>query len=250
MRSRSDWATGRLIQSPVSKPHPDTKEVTCSKRSSSASMRSERGSFSLPIRARSLPTSCGASKSRAMIRCTQKSANSIAQARASGEVLFASWEIRRRYSQEELEAAEALRVIISSAFEPVGEECGTTYDAEPACPRCGVGRKQTSQLILDVRHVPRVDVTRSLAEEWIVSQRLGELFVDEEITGVRLCHRVFLAVQRLDQSARASTAAARSRARTRNRKGTVDARGIAGSLASAHCCRRDRLSRTTNALRH
>jgi hypothetical protein len=108
------------------------------------------------------------------------------EARAIDEVLFASWEIRREYSQQELEAAELLRLTITAAFEPVGEECGTVYDDRSACSHCGWGRVRTSELVLDLSRVPKADFARTLADEWIVSQHLAELFVDEGITGVEL----------------------------------------------------------------
>jgi hypothetical protein len=65
--------------------------------------------------------------------------------------------------------------------------CGTVYDDSTACPHCGAGRTQVSDLILDLRKAPRNrDLACTIADEWIVSQRLAELLVDAEMTGFEL----------------------------------------------------------------
>ena len=53
-----------------------------------------------------------------------------------------------RYTKAELLEAEALRLRITRAFEPVGESCGTVYDTSAVCPGCGAGRVQASDLHL------------------------------------------------------------------------------------------------------
>jgi hypothetical protein len=84
--------------------------------------------------------------------------------------------IRRRYSRNDLAAADAFSLAILGGFEPPGELCGTVYDEASACPRCGAGVIQVSGLRLDLRKAPRnKDIARTIADEWIVSQRLAKL---------------------------------------------------------------------------
>ena len=51
---------------------------------------------------------------------------------------FSSW-VTRRYAEKELAEAELLRLIITKAFEPVGDDCGTLYDESDVCPYAGRG---------------------------------------------------------------------------------------------------------------
>ncbi len=104
-----------------------------------------------------------------------------------GTRFFYGWEVKRRYTHKELEAAELFGLEITAVFEPTGEECGTIYDETTACPACGAGRTQLSELILDLRRAPKSKhIARTIADEWIVSQRLAELLVDARMTGFEL----------------------------------------------------------------
>jgi hypothetical protein len=101
--------------------------------------------------------------------------------------LYSSWDIRRRYSAKELEAAELLRLVPTCFFEPVGEDCGTIYDTSAACSICGAGRRQVSDLVLDTAQIPkRADVPLTIAGEWVLSRRLADLLEREHVTGVEL----------------------------------------------------------------
>jgi len=109
-----------------------------------------------------------------------------------------SWDVRRSYSRAELEQAEFIQFIPSGAFEPAGEDCGTSYDESTACPHCGAGRIQASLLALDLRrnqpehdiHTTTLrrgkDVARSIADEVVVSDRLATLFRGSEASGFEL----------------------------------------------------------------
>ena len=100
---------------------------------------------------------------------------------------FHGWDIRRQYTRQELAAATAFKLEITACFEPVGEACGTEYDDASACQMCGAGRLQTSDLRLDLRKAPKnKDIARTIADEWIISQRLAELLVDSGMTGFEL----------------------------------------------------------------
>lgn len=97
---------------------------------------------------------------------------------------FYGWEILRKYSREEINAASLFHWKITSIFEPAGEECGTSYDESTACPRCGAGAKQTTPLFLPEKRIPKSkDISRTIAGEIVVSRRVAELFARHEITG-------------------------------------------------------------------
>jgi hypothetical protein len=107
--------------------------------------------------------------------------------RTDDTFFFAGWAIHHRYSARELEAAELFLLRIDAVFEPVGEECGTVYDDSQACPKCGAGWKQVSDLVLDLRKAPKSKaIARTIADEVIVSQSLAEAIMDARITGVEL----------------------------------------------------------------
>jgi len=95
--------------------------------------------------------------------------------------------LRRIYERKELEEAEAFRLCITATFEPAGWETGTIYDTTRMCEKCGAGRIQISPLKLDLRAVPRgIDIARTIADEWIVSERLGKLMREKAMTGCDL----------------------------------------------------------------
>jgi hypothetical protein len=101
--------------------------------------------------------------------------------------LYYGWIIHHRYSPEELEAAELLRLIPTCFFEPEGEDCGTVYDESTACPICHAGRLQVSDLELNVRKIPkRADIAISIASEWVFSRRLAEAVEREGLSGIEL----------------------------------------------------------------
>jgi hypothetical protein len=103
------------------------------------------------------------------------------------DFFFLGWHIYREYTKQELSDATLLHLMITSTFEPAGEECGTVYDESSVCPYCKVGRKQTTYLFLDYRKIPKnKDIARTIADEWVISQRLAQLFMEHEITGCEL----------------------------------------------------------------
>ncbi len=105
---------------------------------------------------------------------------------SKGEFFFHGWDIRRRYTKEELAESPCFQLFISSMFEPSAEECGTKYDESTACAKCASGAAQISELRLDLRKVPKCNTLRTLADEWIVSQRLAEQMIDAGLTGFEL----------------------------------------------------------------
>jgi hypothetical protein len=102
-----------------------------------------------------------------------------------GRSLFTFWQVTRKYTSAEIEAAELFSMFIGATFEPAGEECGTQYDESCACSVCGAGAKQVSDLFLDLRKLPRgKNIARTIADEWIVSQRLTEILMFAQIRGL------------------------------------------------------------------
>lgn len=99
--------------------------------------------------------------------------------------VFGGWNITRKYTQKELATAELFQLKITAHFEPEGMACGTVYDESQLCPHCGVGRRLTGKLILDLSQVPKgKDFAQSIAgDEWIASARLAELFQANGMTG-------------------------------------------------------------------
>ncbi len=108
--------------------------------------------------------------------------------RKKGKFLFGGRTIRREYSTEELDSAELFRLIMTAMFEPAGEQCNTVYDESSACKHCRAGRRQVSELRLDLRRIPKgKDIAFTIArDEWVVSDRLATLMRAEGITGAEL----------------------------------------------------------------
>jgi hypothetical protein len=106
---------------------------------------------------------------------------------ARGDSFFLGWQIHRKYTNTELEAARLLHLTVTAAFEPTGEECGTVYDDHTACRYCGAGAKRVGPLILNLRRIPKgKDFCKTIGGELIVSSRAAELIVDKGLRGAIL----------------------------------------------------------------
>ena len=102
-----------------------------------------------------------------------------------GRPFYFGWDIRRRYSEKEIASASLFLLEITNRFEPAGEECGTVYDEGSACPICLSGARQLSPLILDTRRMPKGhEISATIAEEIVFSQRVANLLRREKITGI------------------------------------------------------------------
>ena len=100
---------------------------------------------------------------------------------------FAGWNIERCYTKAELSTARLFTLFVKTTFEPAGEECGTEYNELTACPKCGAGAAQVSDLRLDLRKVPKTrEIATTIAGEIVVSQRLAEKMIDAGLTGFEL----------------------------------------------------------------
>lgn len=117
------------------------------------------------------------------------------QFRSKGKPFFLGFSCRRTYSTDEIEAAELFLLKVPRAFEPAGEELGTTYDSALACPKCGTGERQTSELFLESTSIPgNTDIARTIAGEVVVSQRTRDVlktadFQTNALGAVRLANR-------------------------------------------------------------
>jgi hypothetical protein len=106
--------------------------------------------------------------------------------RSQGSFFFSSVTVQRKYTQRELDESELLTLVIDSMFEPAGEECGTVYDDAEACPLCHAPRRQVTDLMLDLRTVPRskraaVSIARN---EIVFAEPLARRILDEALTGI------------------------------------------------------------------
>ena len=96
------------------------------------------------------------------------------------------WRIDRKYTKDEIQQAEIFRLDwkASAVSNQGGEEDG--YDESSACSVCGAGRVQKSDLILNVRQLPkRKGFARTLSDEVLVSQEAAEVLLDHKLTGFR-----------------------------------------------------------------
>ncbi|WP_221313421.1 hypothetical protein [Granulicella aggregans] len=108
------------------------------------------------------------------------------QLRAERHFLYGGHFLCRKYKSSELEKAEFLTMWIAPSIREAGEDYGTVYDEETACPLCGSGAHQLSALFLNLNKISR---SRDLlgtdsAVEKVVSQRFLECVRDEELTGL------------------------------------------------------------------
>lgn len=104
--------------------------------------------------------------------------------RKRGDVFFTSWQIHRYYSQAELQSARLLKLVIRAYFEPTGSMCDTEYDESVACPYCGAGARQVSNLILNTRRIPKgKDIAQTIAGEIVVAPRLVQACREHGIQG-------------------------------------------------------------------
>jgi hypothetical protein len=104
--------------------------------------------------------------------------------RAAGNAptpMVADW---REYSPAELERAELFSARPTAGFEPPAEHFGDVYDYTDACHICRVGRRQVSDLTLDLAKAPRKDVAITIGMELVVSERFVELVEKERLTGL------------------------------------------------------------------
>lgn len=107
------------------------------------------------------------------------------------KAFFFGWEIKRKYSNKELDAATFLHMKIKATFEPAGEECGTLYDETVACEICGANRKQRGPLTLKQGSVPKKDIARTIAGEIVVSENFAIAFKQRSLKGILLESVVF-----------------------------------------------------------
>jgi hypothetical protein len=107
--------------------------------------------------------------------------------RARGEFFFFGTIVARRYSRQELAAAELFVIEAKRRMEPAGEECGTKYNEASACLACGGGADQTTPLFMNGNRIPNsLDYVQTIAGERIVSARVKEVVQRYSLSGADL----------------------------------------------------------------
>jgi hypothetical protein len=101
-----------------------------------------------------------------------------------GRGFFFGWEIKRKYSKEELGSTKIFNIKIKKIFEPTGEECGTLYDETAMCEICGANRTQIGALYLKRGKIPKVDIACTIGGELIVSQKFVETVKRRNLSGM------------------------------------------------------------------
>lgn len=102
-----------------------------------------------------------------------------------GTSFFYDWDIRREYTEKEINDAKLFQMNVRKYFEPTGEECGTEYDETCICEICGSGRKQISPLrIRKGRFLNKRDVATTIGDEMVVSKKFVNTVKENGIKGM------------------------------------------------------------------
>lgn len=99
------------------------------------------------------------------------------------ERFFFGWQIKRKYSKNEIDTSSLFQMKIKTTFEPSGEECGTLYDETIACEICGANRKQISALKLKDGSIPKKDIAKTISGEIVVSEKFASVFKQKKLKG-------------------------------------------------------------------
>jgi len=102
-----------------------------------------------------------------------------------GWSFFYGWDIKRKYTKKELDAATLLHMGINELFEPTGEQCGTVYDETIACKICGANRKQIGSLILKKGTIPKKDIAQTIGGEVVVSEKFVNIARQRNLRGLQ-----------------------------------------------------------------
>lgn len=99
------------------------------------------------------------------------------------DCFFYSWDVSYIYDKKELEYASFFWVTPKKTFEPTGEECGTIYDESQVCKICGSEAPQIGSLILNEKKIPKLDFSKTIGGEYIVSRNFVDVFTENQFTG-------------------------------------------------------------------
>ncbi len=95
--------------------------------------------------------------------------------------------VRREYSEYELASATLFHLIPTKCIGVSGEEYGTSYDENNACPVCGSGATQQTPLCLPPRVLPSEDLAVTIADtEIVVSARFVDIVHSQSIAGIEV----------------------------------------------------------------
>ncbi|MEL7567917.1 MAG: hypothetical protein AAGU27_23995 [Dehalobacterium sp.] len=91
----------------------------------------------------------------------------------------------REYTKDEIRQAKFFNIAVIYPWEADGvtaDEYGTQYSSNSACKKCGIGRKQISDLIIEKRKMGKYDIA-TITPEIIINERLLNLICDNDLTG-------------------------------------------------------------------
>ena len=104
--------------------------------------------------------------------------------RKTGDNFYLTARYIRTYSKSELDGAQLLLFYSKTQFGPSGEECGTLYDRSVACQICSANAKQCGELRLRKSSIPKKDISTSIGDETIFSQKFVDAFKKWKLKGV------------------------------------------------------------------
>ena len=87
------------------------------------------------------------------------------------------------YTKAELENAKYLNIRLDSYCSSFPKEYGTIYSYDCKCKCCGSGKEQVSELIIDKTKMGKKDISKTYDHDVIVSQKLHDIFLENNITG-------------------------------------------------------------------
>lgn len=95
------------------------------------------------------------------------------------------WRCRRVYTSAELEAAELFR-LVPDGLDSEAASDPSVYDLSRACSRCGAGRRQVADLLIDQVRLPKSrQIVHTIGKEWLFRMELAEALQRERFTGFR-----------------------------------------------------------------
>ena len=115
----------------------------------------------------------------------QRMKDQILAAEQLGERICGAATVTRHYTKRELDAGALYRLLPAARVEFSGVDCGTKYDWNSACPRCGAGRRALGPLMIAVEALDRrMDVQATLdGNEVLISKPLAAALVSHNLSG-------------------------------------------------------------------
>ena len=101
------------------------------------------------------------------------------------EPLLWGWRIDRKYTKDEIRKAQLFRLDWKHA--PMQDGDLSCYDISGMCDFCGAGRKQISDLVLDLKRLPRRNnFVKTFSDEVVISRDAAAILMSYDLTGFLL----------------------------------------------------------------